>query len=270
MVKTTNKIQSIFLNDRFILFLVIINSLTIFSEGFNDINKQIIYIISFIDSLITVLFILEASIKIHFYGWKTYIQSNWNKLDFILVILSLPSIFLIFLNIDYANLSFLLIFRISRIFKFFRFFKFIPGIEQLIKDIQRALKTSIFILFSFLVYNFIVSVLSCYLYKDISPELFGNPAKSFYSIFKVFTVEGWYEIPDKLVEKQSVLSSFLIKSYFILILFSGGIIGLSLVNSIFVDSMVSDNNDALEKKVDELSNKIEKLIEIQKNNTKNP
>jgi voltage-gated sodium channel len=33
-------------------------------------------------------------------------------------------------------------------------------------------------------------------------------------------------------------------------------VGLSLLNSIFVDAMVSDNNDELEKRVKELSDEI--------------
>jgi voltage-gated sodium channel len=41
---------------------------------------------------------------------------------------------------------------------------------------------------------------------------------------------------------------------------SGGILGLSIVNSIFVDAMVSDNNDELENKIDLLNKKIDKLL----------
>ena len=55
--------------------------------------------------------------------------------------------------------------------------------------------------------------------------------------------------------------------YFIFVVFSGGIFGLSLVNSIFVDAMVSDNNDELEKKIDNLETKITLLIN--QNNNKN-
>ena len=49
--------------------------------------------------------------------------------------------------------------------------------------------------------------------------------------------------------------------YFVLILILGGIIGLSLVNSIFVDAMVSDNNDELEDKVKQLNDKIDLLTD---------
>ena len=41
---------------------------------------------------------------------------------------------------------------------------------------------------------------------------------------------------------------------------TGGIFGLSLVNSIFVDSMVSDNNDELIEKVNNLDKKITDLL----------
>ncbi|MBO6081618.1 MAG: hypothetical protein J6P46_01180, partial [Bacteroidales bacterium] len=52
-----------------------------------------------------------------------------------------------------------------------------------------------------------------------------------------------------------------VRMYFVLILIAGGIIGLSLVNSIFVDAMVSDNNDALEAEVKELTGKVDELLD---------
>ena len=39
------------------------------------------------------------------------------------------------------------------------------------------------------------------------------------------------------------------------------IIGLSVVNSIFVDAMVSDNNDDVKLKLDEIEEKVNKLLE---------
>jgi voltage-gated sodium channel len=117
------------------------------------------------------------------------------------------------------------------------------------------------VLIGFLIYNFIVAILSCFFYRQLAPEYFGNPLTSFYTIFRIFTVEGWYEIPDIISARSSNAISFLTKLYFTVILLTGGIFGLSLVNSIFVDAMVSDNNDALEKKVNELQKKIDLLLE---------
>ncbi len=53
----------------------------------------------------------------------------------------------------------------------------------------------------------------------------------------------------------------LVRMYFVFLLIFGGIIGLSLVNSVFVDAMVSDNNDALEEEVRRLNEKIDILTE---------
>lgn len=261
--KRLNIITKLFLNDRFILLLIVFNSFTIFGEGFEGFGKNILYYITLVDSLITILFLIEAVVKINHFGWKTYIGSAWNKLDFILVLLSLPSIILLVLHSQSHGLSFLLIFRVFRVFKFFRLFKFIPGIEALIKGVQRALKASVFALFGFFLLNFIISILSCYLFKDISPKHFGDPIRAMYSTFKVFTIEGWYEIPDKIAQTSTNFNAFAIKFYFVLVLIVGGILGLSLVNSIFVDSMVMDNNDDLEKKIDLLNEKVEILIERQ-------
>ncbi len=269
-LKKINPFARLFLNDRFILILILINSIFIFGEGFNELGPTMLFNIALVDSLITILFSIEAIVKIRYFGWKEYFKSSWNKFDFILVLLSLPSVILLVIHGDLEGLSFLLILRVTRAFKFFRFFKFIPGINQLIKGVQRAMKASVFVLFGFFVFNFIISILSCYLFKEYSPEYFGNPLKSMYSTFRIFTIEGWYEIPDKMVGNSTDLSAVFIKLYFVVILVVGGILGLSLVNSIFVDSMVMDNNDELEKKVDQLNEKIETLLEkFEKNKNDN-
>jgi len=39
----------------------------------------------------------------------------------------------------------------------------------------------------------------------------------------------------------------------------GGIIGMSFINSIFVDAMVQDNNDEVSKKIDQLQKSLDEL-----------
>ena len=233
----------IFLNNRFILLLIFINALLIFLDGFNYGSAYIHKAISLSDHIITALFLVEMVVKIKSWSWKTYISSNWDRMDFILILLSVPSLIVYAFQIDGLHLEFLLVLRVLRVFKSFRFIKFVPGINELLTGIQRALKTSFIVLAGFFIYLFIVSVLSCYLFREVSPDAFADPLSSFYSTFKVFTMEGWYEIPEKIAEQLSFQMGFFTKLYFIFILLSGGIFGLSLVNSIFVDAMVSDNND---------------------------
>ena len=253
-------IKKAFLNDKFILGLIVLNAITIFIHGFPELSSNLLQSITHIDSFISFLFVVEIIIKVRHFGWKTYISSNWNRFDFIIIILAIPSIFAVLLDLYFADLSFLLVLRVSRVFKFFRFLKFIPGINHLLRGIQRALRDSVLVLIGFVVYNFVISIFSCYLFRNVSPEYFGDPLRSLYSIFRIFTVEGWYEIPDSIALVTSPTVAAFSKLFFVIVLLTGGIFGLSLVNSIFVDAMVSDNTDELERKVDIMNEKIDRLM----------
>jgi voltage-gated sodium channel len=263
-VEQKDMLKRLFLNDRFILYLILINVLLLFIGGFGIPSPISIYI-DFIEHSFTILFLIEFFFKWNEYGFKNYFSVNWNKFDFALVAISVPSVIAFFMQSTGSDLSFLLVFRAFRIFKAFRFIKFIPGINDLLEGVIRALRASVFVFLVFTIYIFVIGVLSFYLYKDLSPNFFGTPLKSLYSVFKVFTIEGWNAIPDSITKDLGNAETIATNIYFAFILLTGGIFGLSLVNSIFVDAMVSDNNDELEEKIDRLEKKIDKLLQEKEN-----
>jgi voltage-gated sodium channel len=250
-----DRFRKCFLNDYFILYLIIANAILIFIQEFELSGNYLDYF----EPIFTMLFIVEMVIKISDKGFAKYISDAWNRLDFILIVISIPSLAVIFFNDSPLQLNIFLTLRVFRVFKFFRLIRFFPDAPALISSIQRALKASYIVVFGFFLMVFIVSLVTCSLYKKIAPEYFGNPLDAFYSIFRLFSVEGWYEIPDLIASRSLPIIGFLTKLYFVFLLLFGGIIGLSLVNSIFVDAMVSDNNDNLQKEVSTLSLKIETL-----------
>ncbi len=252
-----NKVKRCFLNENFILGLIIANALLIFVQEFELTGNRLDYF----ESVFTLLFVIEMAIKIREYGFSKYISTGWNKLDFILVIIAIPSVAVIFFDTNISELNIFLTLRVFRVFKFFRLVRFFPNVTSLVTSVQRAIKASYIVIAGFFLLVFIVSLVTCSLYKNTVPEYFGNPLTSFYSIFRLFSVEGWYEIPDLIATRTIPLIAFLSKLYFIILLLCGGILGLSLVNSIFVDAMVSDNNDDLQEEVSQLSKKIESLTE---------
>lgn len=251
-------LKKLLLNDHIILGLIILNALIIFIGGF-DLGESNNNFVSVIDNMLSVIFIVELILKLKEFGIG-YFSLNWNKLDFLLILFSLPALLAFIFRIDINDFSFLLVFRVMRVFKSFRFLKFIPGIDHLIRGTKRAIKSSIIVIFGFVVYIFIIGIFSFYLFKESSPEYFNNPLVSLYSTFKIFTIEGWFEIPEQVTNSLSPIASFFTFIFFIFVVLSGGILGLSLVNSIFVDAMVSDNNDELEKKIQILESKIDILI----------
>ncbi|MDA0196374.1 MAG: hypothetical protein O2887_14970 [Bacteroidetes bacterium] len=81
-------------------------------------------------------------------------------------------------------------------------------------------------------------------------------------------MEGWNEIPRAIVENTEPGSwaPGFARLFFVFVVLTGGIFGFSIVNAIFVDEMVMDNNDGLEAKVDKLTEKVDKLLEAKGEN----
>lgn len=250
-------LRKVFLNERLILGVILCNAVVMFLLAFEQLSNNIF--LDTLDHVFTLFFAFEVAVKIGLLSWRVYISDKWNIFDFVITLVSLPSLLLLVFN-DMPDLSALLVFRVARIAKFFRFLRFIPDIQNLIHGVKRAVRASIFVFIVLFTYIFILSLFSCFLFKDVCPEHFKNPVEAFYSIFKIFTVEGWYEIPDMISARSDFFTGTLVKLYFVLVVLTGGIFGFSIVNAIFVDEMVKDNNDDLEAQVKELHRKIDLLL----------
>lgn len=251
-------IRKFFLNEFVIVGAVLANAVVLFMLGFDGLRESDLLLI--IDHLFTFFFLTEVFIKASTWGWKKYIGDGWNKFDFILVVISIPSIFEVFLEIP--DVSYLLALRLLRVFRILRFMRFIPNIGKMFSGIQRAFKASVFIFVALLIYNVLLAVISSYIFKDDAPEYFGDPFLAMYSIFQIFTMEGWAEFPAAIVQNSDAGSIMpaIARIYFLFVVLTGSILGFSIVNAIFVDEMTMDNNDALEAKVDELNKKLELLM----------
>ena len=249
--------KSIFTSERVVILVILINSAILFLQE-SGIKSPTINVI---DAVCTVFFVIEMTVKHRQFGFKRYWSSAWNRMDGILVILSIPSLIAYFFPAQSLDLSILLILRILRVFRIFRIVHIFPNFSSTMKGLGKAIKDSLPIFAGFLILILVVSLFNCAQFKDISPKYFGTPWDSIYSTFRLCTVEGWYEIPDTLAATMSPTRVVGLRIYFVFILILGGIIGLSLVNSIFVDAMVSDNNDELEAEVKKLNKKIDLLME---------
>ena len=252
-------LKKIFLNEHLMLGVILVNSVAIFLQesGYNPTYIKVI------DIVCTALFIVEMAVKQHEYGIRGYWRDGWNRFDGILVILSIPAMVSYFAP-DMLDFSRLLILRLLRVFRFFRVIHFFPNFSTIIRNVRLAIRQSFSVFVGFFVLIVVAGMINCTIFGNISPEYFGTPLDSIYSVFRICTVEGWYEIPDSIGAVVGREWTHLIRLYFGSLLFAGGIIGLSIVNSIFVDAMVSDNNDevlrsikSLQDTIDELQKKLE-------------
>ena len=76
------------------LALVVVNTITIFVGGYGYASR----LFAWLDALFTLLFLIEAVVKIRHYGWSEYWDDNWNKFDFIITLVSIPSILNVFVD----------------------------------------------------------------------------------------------------------------------------------------------------------------------------
>ena len=248
-------VKRLFTNDNVMLVLVLINTSIIFVSGFipNQESKIVI-----IDSFFTLLFFIEAIVKIQVKSFAGYWSDGWNRFDFILVLLALPSCINIFGEVI-PGTNVVLSLRTLRAFKAFRMLQFIPNVENLLKGIKLAFKASYMVTIGMIILLLVFSIITTFLFGNSAPQYFGNPALSVYSIFRLFTIEGWYEMPEAIAVNGGTVMAVFARIYFSILLFLGGIIGMSLVNSIFVDAMAADNNDEVLDKLFQIEKKLDQI-----------
>ena len=243
--------------ERFVMGVILVNSAVIFIQAYGVESQWL----TLIDIICTLIFVGEMVLKMRVEGFVGYWRNNWNRLDGTLVLLSLPSIWFSFFHM--TDLSFLLILRMLRAFRFFRLIHFFPGVEQLGRNFRKAIRESMSLFVGYFIIIIITSLLSTSLFGHTAPQYFGNPTESIFSIFRLFTIEGWYEIPNALTPEFSTWGVLFTRLYFVFLLVLGGVIGLSLINSVFVDAMVSDNNDDVLARLNQLEEKIDRLLQQQ-------
>jgi voltage-gated sodium channel len=267
------RLTSCLIADRTVMAAIVLNTAALFLHEMSARGSAARELWFWVDYVCVVYFLVEAILKVRTLGWAAYWESWWNRFDFTVVVFSLPA--LAGPVMDSSEFAFILVLRLGRLFRLFRVLRFIPNLEHLAEGIQRALRASVGVFLALFLIILILAVGATLLFRDVDPENFGNPVASAYSIFKVFTVEGWHEIPDELEERARDNEhvdnprsfAVAVRLFFVAAVFIGGILGLSLANAVFVDEMMMDNTDVLERKVDALADEIRALRDELRNNS---
>ncbi|MFK7738431.1 MAG: ion transporter, partial [Pirellulaceae bacterium] len=239
------------LSEPFLVVIITINAVALFLDAFPTINARYGDYLEALDFACIIFFTLEALLKIVFRGFDDYWANHWNKFDFLIVILCIPIIVNFIFPMDTKPFAIVTLLRLGRFLRFMRLMRFVPNADHIWQGIGRALRASVSIFLVLLTLNLILAVGATMLFGDLddpAPEYFGDPLISLYTMFKVFTVEGWYEVPDAFAEANMDAGTVaMVRAFFVFSVLVGGILGLSLANAVFVDEMTVDNNRELEQ-----------------------
>lgn len=194
------------------------------------------------------LFLVDLFYRVRCTG-KAYWKSVFNTVDASIVIISIAG------HLFAPGIQSITALRVVRLLRMFRILKLIPNVEHILVGIGRALKASRGVFLMLLILLVFFSILGYLLFRTSIPSHFADPLIASYTVFSLFTVEGWNEVPSLVA--IGTLDYYLIRGYVISVIVFGSFFALSLANAIFIDEMVMDNNTDLESKVDKLTSVVE-------------
>lgn len=233
-----------------------INCLVVFLMLFPEIPDEAMDFLKYLDALFNVYFVFEAATKIAIDG-KRYFHNAGDIFDFTLVVF----VIIAYLLGEGQTVTGFYVLRIIRVMKFTMVFKKIEGSKSLYQKIKAAFKASLGILLVMGTLILIIAMIMTIFFDTRDPEDFGNPFKSIYTVIRLFTLEGWYEIPNSLTSDLPTFSAFVAKSVFSILVILGGVFGISFITSNVTDNLAQDDNKKLLDRIDELEEKIDRLTD---------
>ena len=282
-----------FLYERLNMFIVVVSTVVAVLLVLSNVaEKDFVASLLFFDALFTVIFLIEIGMKIYESGRKFFFKENveckltwsnldkWNILDASVVLASITSIFM--LKDEYQLLSgmyAMIILRIIRLLKLVRLLRlFKKYLANLWEGAKHAMIKSIPIIIVFAILMFFMGF-GLYWASDhlnIGRVYFKDPITSVVSLFQLFTYDGWHQIPDTIAtqfhdqfsEEGYWWIDTAVRIGFCALVFAGGIVGVALLNSVFVDGMMlRDKSEAdqvrrlndLSKKIEEISTKLDDM-----------
>lgn len=183
-------------------------------------------------------FCVELLIRIYSRTWWPFIMDNWNKFDFLLVVLSILDTFVLeYISDGSGSLSALRVLRVLRVARVLRLLRFFRPLWLLVigaLDAMRALLWA-WVLISILIYIFAILLTRTVGFPHKADaeidRYFGNILYSSFTLFQVMTLEGWPTVARKAMEFEPwtwmVFVAFLLITTFSI---------MNMIVSVIVDS----------------------------------
>merc|ERR1712130_985142 len=191
-------------------------------------------------------------------------MSGWNWFDFIIVLISLLSVFI-------ANLPGISVLRLFRAFRVFRLFKRVPSLKHIIEGVFASIPgvANAFVVLTILMG--IWSIMGVEFFRKISPQEFGTFMKSMFTMWQVMSMDSWAsQIGRNIIYGSRMPIAAL---YFISYLFVAGIVMTNVIVAILLENYLNatrekdatdedDNNNNDHKDVQNECGKEKKYIKL--------
>ena len=186
-------------------------------------------IIFTLDHLITIVFLIEISVRISTYTRPLdFFKDGWNIFDFIIVTMSLIPI-----DSNHSAIG-----RLLRIFRVLRIITIIPELKNIINSLFRASKSIGYVFILMFIVFYIFAVVGTVLFEDAPSGLWDDIGVALLTLFRVMTFEGW---TDVMYESMEIYPSSWI--FYLSFIFLTTFTFLNMIIGIILDSLNEEHKD---------------------------
>jgi len=221
----------------FVVAVIIASALLVGVKTY-DIPTASQRILSWLDVLITIFFLVEIGIRFIAEPHKpAFFRNPWNLFDTLVVAVSL---------IPIENSDMALVARLVRVFRVLRMVSIVPELRMLLSSLVKALPQLGYVVLLMFIIFYIYAAIGATLFEAINPALWGDIAISMLTLFRVMTFEDW---TDVMYETMAVypLSWF----YYLSFIFFTAFAFLNMVIGIVVNVMNVENEKLLKAQAEE-------------------
>ena len=222
-----SRIRSNKIFETFIIAIIVFSALVVGVKTY-DIPEGVTQFIKLLDWFITVVFLIELTIRFIGDEQKSrFFLNGWNVFDTIIVLVSI-------VPIDNSEMA--VIGRLIRIFRVLRMVSIIPELRVLLTSLIKALPQLGYVMLLMFIIFYIYAAIGSTFFSTINPTLWGDISISMLTLFRVMTFEDW---TDVMYESMSVYGLSWI--YYLTFIFFTAFAFLNMVIGIVVNVMEKEH-----------------------------
>lgn len=203
----------------FIIAVILVNAV-ILGLMTLPVAPETLAILRLIDNVCLVIFCAEIAAKLGAFGLR-FFRNGWNVFDFIVVAIALLP--------DAGALSVL---RALRVLRLLRLATAVPSMRRVINGMFAALPGGASVAGVLFIMYYVGAIIGMTLFSKTVPEHFGDIGTTFFTLFKMMTLEGWPDIASVVLEQHPRAWIF-----FVVFIIFTTFTTLNLLFGIIVDAM---------------------------------
>lgn len=211
---------------KLVIGIILLNSAVLGVLTFKDLSPAMRVTLELVDNLCLAFFCFEIALKLIVYRHR-YFFDGWNLFDFAVVAVALAP--------ASGPLSAL---RALRVLRLLRLATAVPSMRRVINGMFVALPGGASVAGVLLLLYYVGAIIASNFFAKTAPEYFGTIGATFFTLFKMMTLEGWPDIAAKVLPDHPNAWVFFV-TFIVFTTFTT----LNLLFGIIVDAMEKSKED---------------------------